>query len=300
MGTFCRELCRNGWTIDLPLGLWTRVGRRKHEFNHVCQVAPVCTISIVFASWHEYTQWQSAMSWAKMAEPINLLFGLWTWVGQKKHKFKRVQKGTLAPPGKYDWTIHLQRRCRLMSYYVDHSLIVVIACTALTLLIGHQQWHPACKNSLTHSSRESFSSLICCELWLAKQSRVYFVVVVVIVVAVGTVTNWLNLALAIFTQRRSFAEYWKYFVAHFNNVHVFGYNSTGSERIWMKFGELQVYCLKLALTDFGHDPCRSESRRPCGSFVFCQVNNAQLCRFPVSQISRNFHTRRGSVMWWIF
>jgi len=36
----------------------------------------------------------------------------------------------------------------------------------------------------------------------------------------------------------------------------------------MKFGELRVYCLQLALTDFRRDPCRSESGRPCRSFVF--------------------------------
>jgi len=35
---------------------------------------------------------------------------------------------------------------------------------------------------------------------------------------------------------RSFAKYWKYFVARFNDVHAFGYNFAGSERIWMKFG----------------------------------------------------------------
>jgi len=56
----------------------------------------------------------------------------------------------------------------------------------------------------------------------------------------------------------------------------------------MKFGELRVYCLELALTDFGCDLRRSESARPRGSF-FCQVNNARLCRFPVSQISWNLH-----------
>ena len=32
---------------------------------------------------------------------------------------------------------------------------------------------------------------------------------------------------------------------------------------------------------------------------FCPVNNARLDRFPVSQISRNLHTRRGSVSRWI-
>jgi len=28
--------------IDLPFGLWTRVGRRKHTFELSCQVAPIC------------------------------------------------------------------------------------------------------------------------------------------------------------------------------------------------------------------------------------------------------------------
>jgi len=43
-----------------------------------------------------------------------------------------------------------------------------------------------------------------------------------------------------FTRQRScsFAEYWKHFMAHLNGVHAFGYNSAGSEPIWMKFGAL--------------------------------------------------------------
>ena len=28
--------------IKTPFGLWTRVGRRKHKFNHISQVAPMC------------------------------------------------------------------------------------------------------------------------------------------------------------------------------------------------------------------------------------------------------------------
>ena len=36
---------------------------------------------------------------------------------------------------------------------------------------------------------------------------------------------------SVFTPRRSFAEYWKYLVVRFNDVHAFGYNSAGSERI---------------------------------------------------------------------
>jgi len=68
-----------------------------------------------------------------------------------------------------------------------------------------------------------------------------------------------NLVNTIFTRRRSssFAEYWKHFVVHLNDVHAFGYNSAGSERMWMKFGELRGYCLELSLTNFGRDPRRN-------------------------------------------
>jgi len=67
-------------------------------------------------------------------------------------------------------------------------------------------------------------------------------------------------------------------VARFNDVHAFGYNFAGSERIWMKFGELRVYCLELALIDFGRDPRRSG--RPCGSFVF--LSSKQRTTLPIS------------------
>ena len=36
--------------------------------------------------------WQT---WAEMAEPINLLFGLWTWVGRRKQEFNRIRQ--MAP-----------------------------------------------------------------------------------------------------------------------------------------------------------------------------------------------------------
>jgi len=36
--------------IDLPFGLWTGVGRRKHKFNHIHHVAPMCPPGR--AHWH--------------------------------------------------------------------------------------------------------------------------------------------------------------------------------------------------------------------------------------------------------
>jgi len=82
-------------------------------------------------------------------------------------------------------------------------------------------------------------------------------------------------------------------MARLNGVHAFGYNSAGSEPIWMKFGAPRLYCL----ADFGRDPRRSETEQ--ASRFFCPVNNARLCRLLVGQISRNLPTARGSGRWWI-
>jgi len=50
--------------------------------------------------------------------------------------------------------------------------------------------------------------------------------------------------------------------------HAFGYNSAGSERIWMKFGELLDYGLELSLANFGRDPRRSGCGKAIRIFVF--------------------------------
>jgi len=80
-------------------------------------------------------------------------------------------------------------------------------------------------------------------------------------------------------------------MAHLNDVHAFGYNSAGSERIWMKFGELRVYSLELSPTNFGRDPRRSGSGNASRTFVFCPLNNVRFHRLPVGQISRNLHKK---------
>ena len=85
--------------------------------------------------------------------------------------------------------------------------------------------------------------------------------------------------MGIITRWRSFAKYWKYFVARFNDVHAFGYNFAGSERIWMKFGELRVYCLELALTDFARSVQKPE-RETLRKFVF--LSGKQRTTLPIS------------------
>ena len=78
----------------------------------------------------------SVMIWspAKTAEPIELLFGLWTWVGQRNHVFD----GGPDPPWKgrgQFWgggnTIHVRQWCGLLSNYFDY---LFYPCTGLSCL----------------------------------------------------------------------------------------------------------------------------------------------------------------------
>jgi len=92
--------------VEMPFGLWTRVGRKKQEFNRIRHVAPVCTISIVFARLRlrQCRRRHSAASCAKTAEPIDLRFGLWTRVGSRKHKFNHIsQVAPMCPHGRAHW-----------------------------------------------------------------------------------------------------------------------------------------------------------------------------------------------------
>jgi len=57
-------------------------------------------------------------------------------------------------------------------------------------------------------------------------------------------------------------------MVRFDDVHAFGYNSAGSEPIWIKCGALWVHYMLLALAHFGHDPCRSDSERAKPNFFF--------------------------------
>ena len=50
-----------------------------------------------------------------------------------------------------------------------------------------------------------------------------------------------------------------------------GFWEPGSEQIWMKFGELRVYCLELSLANFGRDPRRSGSGTASRNCFFLSV-----------------------------
>jgi len=74
--------------IEMPFGISTQVGPRNHVLDGV-QIA-LCEGTIFKGRpWH--AQQHSVVSSAKMAEPIEILFGLWTLVGPKNRVLDRVR-----------------------------------------------------------------------------------------------------------------------------------------------------------------------------------------------------------------
>ena len=75
------------------------------------------------------------------------------------------------------------------------------------------------------------------------------------------------------TRSQASAEYWIQFTARFGIVHMFGYNSAGSEPICMKSGALCFHCRGLALADFERDLHSSDSQAK-----FCFILPGKQCR----------------------
>jgi len=63
------------------------------------------------------------VSYAKMAEPIEMPFEIWTWVGPSKHVVGEVHTGAT-------WQIPLNRSCvavmRPVVKFFDHFLLFII------------------------------------------------------------------------------------------------------------------------------------------------------------------------------
>ena len=86
--------------IEMPFGLWDRMGPRNHLLDDGPDPPWEGTI---FGEWGTHCK-ASAVRCAKMAELIDLPFRLWTWVGQRKHKFNRIcQVAPMCPHERAHW-----------------------------------------------------------------------------------------------------------------------------------------------------------------------------------------------------
>jgi len=79
----------------------------------------------------EHARRHSDVSYAKMAEPIDLPFGLWTRVGRRKHKFSRIhQVAPMCPHGRAHWC-HLANTIKPSVCGGDAALCQITLTTCL-------------------------------------------------------------------------------------------------------------------------------------------------------------------------
>ena len=109
-----------------------------------------------------------------MAEPTEMPFGMWTWLGPRKHVLDGC---TLWPPGEYDWTVRMRQRCGLtvceITWTTCYFLFRCQSCLRLAMNIrstlktsclrtaGSRAWH------MQQSNVHCFTCThFCCQQWL--------------------------------------------------------------------------------------------------------------------------------------
>jgi len=88
----------------MQLGIWTRVGPGNHVGPGVDPDRPMRQRNFRKNDIHGHARRHPAVSCANMAQPIEMPFGLWTWVGPSKHVLHVVRTGATG-------RIRLNRPC---------------------------------------------------------------------------------------------------------------------------------------------------------------------------------------------
>jgi len=152
------EHCKTAETIEMPFGLQTKVGPRKHASDGAQ------TTHAKGQLLGERTCWgmpdDSAVSCAKIAQPIYLPFTLWTRIGQRKHKFNRTchvavhQYAFMGGHIRATWRIRLNRPSSAVMHTYVNLLWTVVFCL-----------HNDC-SSVLFLSLSPFISILCHSDWL--------------------------------------------------------------------------------------------------------------------------------------
>jgi len=88
--TFCLELCKNGWT-DQDVVWGAESGGPKKPYVRLVYGSPWDGAILRGKGMPWHTRQHPDMNCAKMAEPFEMLFGLWTRVGPRKHVLDGAQ-----------------------------------------------------------------------------------------------------------------------------------------------------------------------------------------------------------------
>ena len=103
------EPCKNGWTDQDAIWFEDSGGPKELCIRWGVQIAAYKGTIFRGKDMPQRAGRRTAVSCAKMAEPIEMSFGLWTLVGPRKHVLLGY---TLAPPGEYDWIVRIWLPCK--------------------------------------------------------------------------------------------------------------------------------------------------------------------------------------------
>jgi len=106
--------------LEMPFGMWTVVGPSNHVLDGGSRL-PHTKGQFLGERKYPVVLDDTAVSRAKMAEPIEMPFRLWTREGLRKHVLDGVHSGAT-------WRIRLNRPCAaamwsFLSNYFDHLLL---------------------------------------------------------------------------------------------------------------------------------------------------------------------------------
>jgi len=100
--------------IEMRFGLWDQMGPRESCVRWGLDPPWIGAI-LGERGAHCKAYGLTVMSCAKTAEPVDLPFGFWTWVGPRKDKFNRIRQVTpMCRHGRHIgaiWQIQLNRLC---------------------------------------------------------------------------------------------------------------------------------------------------------------------------------------------
>jgi len=111
-------------SIEMPFGLWAQIGPRNHMLDG--SPDPPCEWGNFGGKERPlYNIGTLCRELCKKAELIDLLFGLWTWVGRRKQKFNHVcHVAQMCPPMRAHWR-HLASTIELSVYGGDAALFQI-------------------------------------------------------------------------------------------------------------------------------------------------------------------------------
>jgi len=105
----------------MPFGFRFREDSRNHVLDGV-QIAPWEGAILRGGNGRPVVQYSdTAVSCTKTTEPIEILFGIWTRVGPRKHVLGGVHNGATW---RIPMTVHVRRRYGLLSNYFDRLLLL--------------------------------------------------------------------------------------------------------------------------------------------------------------------------------